>query len=181
VIANPRLTQEEQLLVVQRLHEVLRPFVLRRIKKDVQDQLPEKREHVLRVPLSYWQHQLYKTLLRKGIITTNDINGKPQQQATGGLSNTIMQLRKVCNHPYLFLKEYVLDDFIVRLSGKFLLLDRMLFKLKAAGHRVLIFSQMVETLKLLEEFLNMRGEYSLSVCLSVSHSHSQTFSLSDLR
>lgn len=70
---------------------------------------------------------------------------------------TCLALVQVCNHPYLFLKEYVLDDEIVRSSGKFLLLERMLFKLKAAGHRVLIFSQMVETLKLLEDYLRLRG------------------------
>ena len=79
------------------------------------------------------------------------------KESVGGLNNTIMQLRKVCNHPYLFLKDYVVDEGLVRSSGKFELLDRMLPKLKAAGHRVLLFSQMVELMDFLEQFFVMRG------------------------
>jgi SNF2 family DNA or RNA helicase len=62
------------------------------------------------------------------------------------LLNIVMQLRKVCNHPYLFDgaepgPPFVDGDHIVFNSGKMVLLDKLLPKLKAGGHRVLIFSQ----------------------------------------
>jgi len=59
------------------------------------------------------------------------------------LRNTVMQLRKICNHPYLFLDYYPEDnlDFIFMSSGKFELLDRILPKFIKSGHKVLIFSQ----------------------------------------
>jgi ATP-dependent helicase STH1/SNF2 len=46
---NVQLTEEEQLLIINRLHQVLRPFLLRRVKKEVEAELPEKREHVVKV------------------------------------------------------------------------------------------------------------------------------------
>jgi ATP-dependent helicase STH1/SNF2 len=47
-----------------------------------------------------------------------------------------MQLKKICNHPYLFKKSYTIDDNIIRMSGKFALMDDILPKLHAANHRV---------------------------------------------
>ena len=151
-VAN--LSQEEQLLIVHRLHEVLRPFVLRRVKDQVLDQLPEKTERVLRCDLSGWQRKLYKAIHTKS-IASRDKNG--EDCSAGGLNNAVMQLRKVCNHPYLFLNDYYVDEDMVRSSGKFELLDRMLPKLKAAGHRVLMFSQMTQVMTILEAFFQMRG------------------------
>lgn len=61
------LTQEERLLIVHRLHEVLRPFMLRRIKDQVLDQLPEKIERVLKCNLSGWQRKMYQSIANKGL------------------------------------------------------------------------------------------------------------------
>jgi SNF2 family DNA or RNA helicase len=159
---NPNLSQEERLLIVHRLHEVLRPFVLRRIKSQVLDQLPDKVEKVLRCNLSGWQRKMYQSIVHKGL------GGSKDGAATGGLNNTIMQLRKVCNHPYLFLRDFNVDEDLIRASGKFALLDRMLPKLKAGGHRVLLFSQMVESMNFLEHFFQLRGCASLRLDGSTS-------------
>jgi len=60
------------------------------------------------------------------------------------LKNAIMQLRKICNHPYLFEGHVPIDeeysDHIFAVSGKFELLDRMIPKLLLTGHKILIFS-----------------------------------------
>lgn len=124
------ISNEERMLIIHRLHELLRPFMLRRVKSEVLDQLPEKVEKVLRCELSSWQKELYKQISRK-------IAGETASQGKNfnrGLNNVVMQLRKVCNHPYLFTKEgYHINDDIIRTSGKIELLDRMLPKLKAAG------------------------------------------------
>ena len=82
------------------------------------------------------------------------------------LSNLAMELRKCCNHPYLvkgaeavigqhFLNDTPLEK-MVKSSGKLMLLDKLLPKLQADGHRVLIFSQFRIMLNILEDYLEMR-------------------------
>ena len=94
---------------------------------------------------------MYQSIVHKGLVRNKD------GVISGGLSNAIMHLRKVCNHPYLFVRDYMVDEDLIRISGKFELLDRMLPKLFAGNHRVLMFSQMVGALNFLEQFLHYRG------------------------
>ena len=155
------LNTEERMLIIHRLHELLRPFMLRRVKSEVLDQLPEKVEKVLRCELSSWQKELYKQISAKA-IEDKSLIGNFVQEPTRGLNNIVMQLRKVCNHPYLFSPEgYHINDNIIRSSGKMELLDRMLPKLKAAGHRVLMFTQMTAVMTILEDYFSYRGYTSL--------------------
>jgi len=151
---NELLSTEERLLIINRLHTVLRPFMLRRVKSAVLDQLPDKVERVVRCELSGWQRKMYKDIQTRGSAILMDGQG----QGVRGLNNVIMQLRKLCNHPYLFLTDaWPLDDDLWRSSGKFELLDRLLPKLKLGGHRVLMFSQMTQVMSLLEDYFQMRG------------------------
>ena len=157
------LSNEERVLIIHRLHELLRPFMLRRVKSEVLDQLPEKVEKVLRCELSSWQKELYKQISKKavqenGLLSATETTPVP----TRGLNNIVMQLRKVCNHPYLFSPEgYHVNENIIRSSAKVALLDEMLPKLKAAGHRVLMFTQMTAVMNILEDFFALRGFRSL--------------------
>jgi SNF2 family DNA or RNA helicase len=158
------LSNEERILIIHRLHELLRPFMLRRVKSEVLDQLPEKVEKVLRCDLSSWQKELYKQISYKAVVDTGalGLTSASAPVASRGLNNIVMQLRKVCNHPYLFSPEgYHLNDTIIRSSGKFALLDQMLPKLKAAGHRVLMFTQMTAVMTILEDYFIFRGYLSL--------------------
>lgn len=78
----------------------------------------------------------------------------------------MMQLRKVCNHPYLFLDYYPEGDcmkWIYMASGKFELLDRILPKMILGGHKVLVFSQFTQLLQVLELFLDYRGIRHLKI------------------
>lgn len=72
----------------------------------------------------------------------------------------MIQLRKVCNHPYLFLdyndRKQCMSEEIIKSSGKFEILDRMILKLLHTNHRILIFSQMTRSMDLLGMFLEMR-------------------------
>eukprot|EP01104_Vermistella_antarctica_P019859 TRINITY_DN807_c0_g1_i1.p1 TRINITY_DN807_c0_g1~~TRINITY_DN807_c0_g1_i1.p1 ORF type:complete len:1492 (-),score=489.09 TRINITY_DN807_c0_g1_i1:45-4520(-) len=145
------MTEEETLLVIQRLHKVLRPFLLRRLKSEVLDQLPSKTEKVLKVAFSGMQKRMYASTKASGQILLD------QETGARGLRNTLMQLRKICNHPYLFKDEYDLDEDIVRSSGKFALLDRMLPKLIQHKHRMLIFCQMTHLMDVMEDFMRYRG------------------------
>ncbi|KAG6431156.1 hypothetical protein SASPL_109231 [Salvia splendens] len=77
-------------------HQVLRPFLLRRLKSDVEKGLPPKKETILKVGMSQMQKQYYKALLQKDLEVVN-AGGERKR-----LLNIAMQLRKCCNHPYLF-------------------------------------------------------------------------------
>ena len=156
------LTEEEQLLVIRRLHKVLRPFLLRRLKKDVEKELPDKQERVIKCKFSALQSKLYKQLVNNQTLSVSD--GKGGRTTMRGLTNMLMQLRKLCNHPFVF--EQVEDqinpgktnnDLLWRTAGKFELLDRILPKFKATGHRVLMFFQMTQIMNIMEDFLRMRG------------------------
>jgi SNF2 family DNA or RNA helicase len=157
------LTNEERVLIIHRLHELLRPFMLRRVKSEVLDQLPEKVEKVLRCELSSWQKELYKQISKKAAADTSLLAGSSDPNVPSrGLNNIVMQLRKVCNHPFLFSPErYHINDTMIRSSGKLVLLDQMLPKLKAAGHRILMFTQMTAVMTILEDYFSYRGFLSL--------------------
>lgn len=156
------LTEEEQLLVIRRLHKVLRPFLLRRLKKDVEKDLPDKQERVIKCRFSALQAKIYKQLVTYNKISVSD--GKGGKTGIRGLSNMLMQLRKLCNHPFVF--EQVEDqmnpkklnnDLLWRTAGKFELLDRVLPKFQATGHRVLLFFQMTQIMNIMEDFLRLRN------------------------
>ncbi|KAI0200468.1 SNF2 family N-terminal domain-containing protein [Astrocystis sublimbata] len=156
------LNEEEQILVIRRLHKVLRPFLLRRLKKDVEKDLPDKTEKVIKCKFSALQTRLYKQMVTHQKIAVSD--GKGGKTGVRGLSNMIMQLRKLCNHPFVFDEVEnqmnplsTSNDSLWRTSGKFELLDRILPKYKATGHRVLMFFQMTAIMDIMEDFLRFRG------------------------
>lgn len=147
------LNEEEKLIIVKRLHTILEPFMLRRMKKDVESQLPQKSEMVLKVELSGWQKLIYRQLKNEGLRGVDSEGRAVNQQ----MQNLMMQLRKACNHPYLFWGDLDFpNDTLFRASGKFELLDRMLPKLRKTGHKVLIFTQMKKILDLMAEYLAWR-------------------------
>ena len=163
------LNEEETVLIIRRLHKVLRPFLLRRLKKEVETQLPEKTEYAIKCDMSALQRVVYRHMQSKGILLTD--GSEKDKKGKGGartLMNTIMQLRKICNHPFLFqsLEEaltegsntgFVNGPQLYRTSGKFELLDRILPKFKQTNHRILLFCQMTSLMTVLEDFFAYRG------------------------
>ncbi|CAN1129376.1 Probable ATP-dependent DNA helicase CHR12 [Linum perenne] len=149
------LTEEEQLLVIRRLHHVIRPFILRRKKDEVEKFLPSKSQVILKCDMSSWQKVYYQQITEMGRVGLQNGSGKSKS-----LQNLTMQLRKCCNHPYLFVgDDYNMRqiDEITRASGKFEMLDRLLPKLRATGHRILLFSQMTKLMNILEIYLRLHG------------------------
>merc|ERR1719397_840098 len=163
------LNEEETILIIRRLHKVLRPFLLRRLKKDVESQLPDKVEYIIKCEMSGLQRALYTHMQERGVMLTQDARSAASKGGTKALMNTIMQLRKLCNHPFMF--QHVEEGYarhlggldvvhgpdIFRASGKFELLDRIFPKLKRSGHRILLFCQMTALMTILEDYLNWRG------------------------
>ncbi|KMZ88363.1 helicase [Plasmodium vivax Brazil I] len=148
------ITEEEQLLIINRLHSVLLPFMLRRVKKDVLKSLPKRYEYNVHVDLSLHQKMLYRQIEMKGFTQINRNDGSISNKSC---QNMVMQLRKVVNHPYLFLQEYNIDEYLIKCSGKFEVLDRMLPKLLRFRHKTLIFSQMTKLMDVLCDYLDFRG------------------------
>lgn len=150
---------EAQDQVVQQLHKVLRPFLLRRVKADVEKSLLPKKEINVFVGLTDMQRKWYKSLLEKDIDAVNGVGSKKEGKTR--LLNIVMQLRKCCNHPYLFDgaepgPPYTTDEHLVENAGKMVILDKLLKSMKAKGSRVLIFSQMSRMLDILEDYCLFR-------------------------
>ncbi|XP_071951063.1 SWI/SNF-related matrix-associated actin-dependent regulator of chromatin subfamily A member 5-like [Antedon mediterranea] len=144
--------------LVERLHNVLRPFLLRRLKSDVEKALLPKKEVKIYIGLSKMQREWYTKILMKDIDVVNGA-GKTEKIR---LMNILMHLRKCSNHPYLFDgaepgPPYTTDQHLVDNSGKMVVLDKLLTRLKAQGSRVLIFSQMTRVLDILEDYCSWKG------------------------
>ncbi len=144
--------------LVKRLHAVLKPFLLRRLKSDVEKSLLPKKEMNMYVGLSKMQREYYTKILMKDIDIVNGA-GKVEKMR---LQNILMQLRKCVNHPYLFDgaepgPPYTTDEHIIQNAGKMVILDKLLPKLQAADSRVLIFTQMTRILDILEDYCWFRG------------------------
>ncbi|KAM5545483.1 hypothetical protein V8D89_000521 [Ganoderma adspersum] len=241
-----KLTSDRETKLIHSLHDILRPFLLRRMKADVEMALPPKKEYVLYTPLSEPQRALYDVVVQgdkalrqhlideiraeeerlnggrkvsddeeerplqhvakekaragKGLrqkvdrdyIESSDEDGegyfkrldegqiqvRKEKQRSGqdigrewqmrvavkevnnkNLKNVIMQLRKVCQHPFLFhwpkdtrTRAPVLGDELVTTSGKMMVLERLLDALFARGHKVLLFSQFTTMLDIIEDW-----------------------------
>uniref|UniRef100_A0A667YNM6 Chromodomain helicase DNA binding protein 7 n=1 Tax=Myripristis murdjan TaxID=586833 RepID=A0A667YNM6_9TELE len=169
------LKTEEQ---VQKLQGILKPMMLRRLKEDVEKNLAPKEETIIEVELTNIQKKYYRAILEKNFSFLS--KGGAGGSGGGGanvpnLLNTMMELRKCCNHPYLIngAEEKIVEEFrdshgggadmpdfalqaMIQAAGKLVLIDKLLPKLKAGGHRVLVFSQMVRCLDILEDYLIQR-------------------------
>ena len=156
---------------VVKLQAILKPLMLRRMKEDVEKSLKPKEETIVEVELTNIQKKYYRGILEKNFtfLSKSGSNNVPN------LMNTMMELRKCCIHPYLLngaedqiqgeymnkKNDYADDEdlyfkALVHASGKMVLLDKLLPKLKSNGNRVLIFSQMVKMLDILEDYLIRR-------------------------
>lgn len=161
---------------------MISPFMLRRVKEDVAKDIPAKEETVIDVELTSIQKQYYRAIFEHNHAFLNI--GSTRQNAPK-LMNIQMELRKVCNHPFLLdgvehreidrlYKEFseqgafqgktaeeqqrmINEQGYVFSSGKMVLLDKLLPKLRQEGHKILIFSQMVKMLDLISEYCEYRN------------------------
>ncbi|KAH7339161.1 SNF2 family N-terminal domain-containing protein [Rhizoctonia solani] len=153
--------EEKSAQVVAALHKILRPFLLRRVKSDVEKSLLPKKEINIYVGLTEMQRKWYRSVLEKDIEAVNGLTGG-KKEGKARLMNIVMQLRKVTCHPYLFDgaepgPPYTTDEHLVDNAGKMVILDRLLKHLKSQGSRVLIFSQMSRVLDILEDYCLFRN------------------------
>ncbi|XP_050816059.1 lymphoid-specific helicase isoform X1 [Gopherus flavomarginatus] len=218
-IAEDIVAKEREQNILHMLHQILTPFLLRRLKSDVALEVPPKREVVVYAPLAKKQETFYTAIVNRTIkkllgnneeeVVELSPTGRPKRRSRKAvdyreldadtpdelekliskmqeevekerpviemtiptdseinlkLQNIMMLLRKCCNHPYLIeypldpaTQQFKVDEDLVKNSGKFLLLDRMLPELKKRGHKVLLFSQMTLMLDILMDYCYLRS------------------------
>ncbi|CAK5279999.1 unnamed protein product [Mycena citricolor] len=148
--------------LVKELHGRLRPYFLRRIKS--------QNEVIVPLSMAPLQKQIYRSILSHNLDILKGLTGPTIRSASKGkLNNVLMHLRKCLQHPYLYeetiepkgLSVQETHQKLIDASAKLVLLKSLLPKLKARGHRVLLFSQFVLALDVVEDFLNGEGYRSL--------------------
>lgn len=219
--------------LVTSLHSILRPFLLRRLKSELNLNLPRKREYTIFTGLTPQQTELYDHILKGNArdyivslilkernqtieakdegprkkrridykelesdvefdedesesdsepeetldTTTHQMVKVAQQELRGKrFSNMIMQLRLACNSPFLFYFPWTdgpVDKRIETYSGKMVVLDTLVRRLKAQGHKVLIFSQFTKMLNLIEFWASMKKYNYLRIDGSTSQADRQ--------
>jgi helicase SWR1 len=105
------MLDDENMQRVTKLHTVLRPYLLRRLKRDVEKELPSKFEHLILCPLSKRQRFLYDEFMARAHTREALQSGVYQK-----IANILMQLRKVCNHPDLFEVRPIVTSFVMTRS-----------------------------------------------------------------
>ncbi|KAK1593200.1 SNF2 family domain-containing protein [Colletotrichum navitas] len=149
------------------LHSRIKQYFLRRTKAQVLKFLPPMAQIIVPVSMSILQEKLCKSIIAKSpdLIRAIFADHRINKRDRGSLNNILMQLRKCLCHPFMYseaVEERLLDPVkmhqnLISASGKLMLLNIMLPKLKERGHRVLIFSQFLDQLDIMEDFLNGLG------------------------
>ena len=146
---------------LDQLHAELQPYLLRRVKKDVEKSLPSKVERILTVEMSNIQREYYRHILTRNFKALTK-SGKAKSHRCSFI-NILMELQKCCNHAHLTVsvddekeKREIKLQQILKGSGKMMLLDKLLKRMKEKGHRVLIFSQMVRMLDIISDYLELK-------------------------
>lgn len=146
------IVKEENQEVLATLSKHIKPFILRRLKKDVIAELPPKIEHKLVVDMTEEQKKLYTAYMlsaRKTIETEDLFEGISRNKLQ--IIALLTRLRQICCDPGVFLDNYQGD------SGKMQALDELLEEVLAQKHRVLLFSQFTTVLKNIADRLNNKG------------------------
>lgn len=153
---------------VEKLQMMLKPIMLRRFKEDVEKTIPVKEETVIEVELTNPQKRYYRAILERNFTFLK--KGSRTNKELPHLRNIMMQLRKCCIHPYLLegAEEVITSESnaktheaqfkcLIESSGKLVLIDKLLKKLKDGNHKVLIFSQFTTCLDILADYLRGRN------------------------
>ncbi|KAG1825750.1 SNF2 family N-terminal domain-containing protein [Suillus subaureus] len=155
--------------LVRQLHIRLKPYFLRRIKSEVL-QLPPKNEVIVPLSMAPLQKEIYRSILSQNLDILRSLTQAATTKAgktlvsKANLNNMLMQLRKCLQHPYLNSEDIEprnltpaeAHERLIGASTKLRFLKMLLPKLKARGHRILLFSQFVMALDIIEDFV--RGE-----------------------
>ncbi len=151
---NPIMERGDK-TVEKRLKLQIYPFILRRMKRDVAKDLPDKVENIAYCELTDEQKDFYLQVLdstKEELFKSIEENGLEKSRLS--IFSALLRLRQICCHPRLYDKENVKH---VMSSGKFEKLKVMLEEIISEGHRVLLFSQFVNMLDIVKGWLEREG------------------------
>ncbi len=151
---NPIMERADK-VVEKRLKLQIYPFILRRMKRDVAKDLPDKVENIAYCELMDEQKDFYLQVLdstKEELFKSIEQNGLEKSRLS--IFSALLRLRQICCHPRLYDKENVKH---IMSSGKFEKLKAMLEEIIAEKHRVLLFSQFVEMLDIVKDWLDRAG------------------------
>lgn len=151
---NPIMERQDK-TVEKRLKLQIFPFILRRMKRDVAQDLPDKVENIAYCELTDEQKDFYLQVLdstKEELFKSIEQNGLEKSRLS--IFSALLRLRQICCHPRLYDKENVKH---VMSSGKFEKLKVLLEEIISEGHRVLLFSQFVNMLDLIKDWLEREG------------------------
>lgn len=149
------ITEREDKTVEKRLKSQIYPFILRRMKRDVAKDLPDKIENVAYCELTPEQKDFYMEVLdstKEELFKS--IEQKGIEKSRMSIFSALLRLRQICCHPKLYDKENIKG---IKESGKFEQLKTMLEEIISEKHRVLLFSQFVDMLDIVREWLKKEG------------------------
>lgn len=133
----------------KQLHKQIQPFILRRMKKDVLKELPDKIETKISVKMTPKQEEIYYAYLKESLwAIENNIKQHGRDKASFDILSRITHLRQICDHPALFLDNYDGQ------SAKLQTLIELLRESLDGGHQVLVFSQFTSMLSLIRDQLD---------------------------
>lgn len=154
------IMEREDKTTEKRLKQQIYPFILRRMKRDVAKDLPDKIENVAFCEMTPEQKDFYLDVLdstKEEIFKSIEEVGFEKSKMS--IFSALLRLRQICCHPKLYDKENIKG---IKESGKFEQLKEMLKEIISEGHRVLLFSQFVDMLDIIKEWLekeNIKHEY----------------------
>ena len=151
---NPIMERQDK-TVEKRLKLQIYPFILRRMKRDVAKDLPDKVENIAYCELTDEQRDFYLQVLdstKEELFKSIEQNGLEKSRLS--IFSALLRLRQICCHPRLYDKENVKN---IMKSGKFEKLKVMLEEIISEGHRILLFSQFVDMLDIIKAWLEREG------------------------
>ncbi len=145
------IVKENDKKSLDELSKYIRPFILRRLKKEVLKELPDKIEHKLVAELTTEQKKMYLAYLNqiKGEIE-EEIKDKGFERSHIKILAGLTRLRQICCHPSLFIEDFNGE------SGKLQLLEELISDILDGGHRILLFSQFTSMLKIIAQMLEKK-------------------------
>ncbi len=147
--------ERNNMIALEILQAKIRPFILRRTKKQVLKELPDKQEQVVYSEMTNKQIAIYREVLER---VKNDVNSLIEKQGFERsriqVLSALLKLRQVCNHPYLIDNTLPLDE---NISGKYNQFLELLSEVLNSGEKVLVFSQFTSMLNIMEKDLNRLG------------------------
>ncbi len=152
--ANPIMERQDK-IVEKRLKLQIYPFILRRMKRDVAKDLPDKVENIAYCELTDDQKDFYLQVLdstKEELFKSIEQNGLEKSRLS--IFSALLRMRQICCHPKLYDKDNVKN---IISSGKFEKLKVLLEEIVSEGHRILLFSQFVNMLDIIKEWLDKEG------------------------